>query len=381
MRVLNRYLLAECLPTLGLSLAVFTFVLLMHRVFKLSDLVIAKGVPLGTVLGLLGLALPALLPLLLPVSLLLAVLLAVGRLSADSEIVAMRASGVGLTQNLRPVLGLSLAVCAATAAVSLWAQPVAARAFQEALYASVKNRLSVTTETGVFTELAAGITVYAERVDRETGRLENLFLELDRGHTRGVWVLARAGELRDEGGTLGLDLEEGEMHQLSAPDKPYHRLRFERYRLRVPLPAAAWNPDEGEAPSAELLARAYGPGFEPKARMELHQRLALPASCLVFGLLGASLGLHHSRTGRSRGVSLCLAVLLAYYALLTAGRTLGKGGALPPEAAMWLPNLLLGALAVYAFLRKNRESPLPLEEALGRGFSRLRKALARGAPR
>ncbi|MBE0617615.1 MAG: LptF/LptG family permease, partial [Proteobacteria bacterium] len=229
--------------------------------------------------------------------------------------------------------------------------------------------------------LTSGVTVYAGSVDRDTGRMEDLFLELDRGPTRGVWILARTGELRDEGGALGLDLVDGEMHQQSAPDKPYHRLRFERYRLRIPLPAADWTPDEGDAPTTVLLDRAYGVSFDPRARLELHQRLALPASCLVFGLLGASLGLHHSRAGRSRGVTLCLVVLLAYYALLTAGRTLGRGGALPPELAMWLPNLLLGGLAVYAFLRKNREAPLPLEEAVARGFGRLRQALTREARR
>ncbi|MEW6487908.1 MAG: LPS export ABC transporter permease LptF [Thermodesulfobacteriota bacterium] len=377
MRVLNRYLLSECLPPLGLALAVFTFVLLMHRLLKLSDLVIAKGAPLGQVLALLGLALPALLPLLLPVSLLLAVLLAVGRLSADSEVVAMRACGVGLWDNLRPVALLSAAVCAATGAVSLWGQPLAAQSFQAALYESLKSRLTLTTETGVFTELAPGITVYAAGMDRDTDRLEDLFLHLDRGHTQGIWILARTGRLRDEGGALGLELEEGEMHQQAAPDKPYHRLRFDRYRLSIPLPAPTWTPGESEAPTAALLTRAYGPELDRRARLELHQRLALPASCLVFGLLGLSLGLHHSRGGRSRAVSLCLVVLLLYYALLTVGRTLGKDGALPPELAMWLPNFLLGALAVYAFARRNREAPLPLEEAVGSWLGRLRGLLAR----
>ncbi|MDW7711396.1 MAG: LPS export ABC transporter permease LptF [Deferrisomatales bacterium] len=376
MRILNRYILTECLPTLGLSLVVFTFVLLMHRLIKLSDLVIAKGVPLGQVLGLLALALPALVPLLLPVSLLLAVLLAMGRLSGDSEIVAMRACGVGLRENLLPVMALSVAVCAGTGAVSLWLQPAAARSLQAALYDAVRNRISVTTEAGVFTEIASGVTVYAEGMDEETGRLENLFLHLERPQTEGLWVLARVGRLRDEGGALGLELEDGEMHQGSGPDRPYHRLRFDRYRLRIPLPGAAWSPDEGEAPTAELLALAYGPEPSRRARLELHQRLALPASCLVFGLLGATLGLHHSRAGRSRGVSLCLGVLLVYYAVFTAGRTLGRGGVLPPELAMWLPNLLLGTLAVYAYLRKSREAPLPLEEAAGRWLGNLRRALA-----
>ena len=100
----------------------------------------------------------------------------------------------------------------------------------------------------------------------------------------------------------------------------------------------------------------------------------MPASCLVFGLLGASLGVHHSRAGRGRAITVCLGVLLLYYSLLTTGKALGHRGAVPPELAMWLPNLVLAGLGLYAFARKNREAPLPFEEAAGRALERLRAA-------
>ncbi|MDF1554373.1 MAG: LPS export ABC transporter permease LptF [Deferrisomatales bacterium] len=376
-RTLDRYLFTECLPTLALSVVVFAFVLLMHRLLKLSDLVVAKGVPLLEVARLLALALPSLMPLLLPVSLLLAVLLAMGRMSADGEIVAMRASGVGLAENLRPVLVLSTLTLLLTAGISLWAQPQASRTFNDLLYQSVKNRIGLTTETGVFTELAQGVTVYAEELDAGSNEWRNLFLCLEKGIEGGVWILARSGAIRDGGGKLLLDLKDGEMHQRAGPDQVYRVLRFRRYEMRVPLPTASWSMGVEETPTGELWPQAYGAtdGDPVEARLELHRRLALPFACLVFGVLGACLGLHHSRGGRSHGVSMCLVVLLAYYALLTVGRSLGKSETLPPELAMWLPNLVLGALAAYAFVRKNREAPLPLEDQLGRWLAALRAKL------
>ena len=144
-KVLNRYLFLECLPPLGISVAVFSFVLLMHRLLLLSDLVLTKGVAVIEVLQLLALAFPGVLSLLFPASLLLAVLFAVGRLSADSEIVAMRACGVGLAQNLRPVMLLAAGACALTAVASVWAQPFALRSFREFLYDSLRSRISLTT--------------------------------------------------------------------------------------------------------------------------------------------------------------------------------------------------------------------------------------------
>jgi lipopolysaccharide export system permease protein len=380
--VLDRYVISECLPTLGLSLSTFAFVLLMQRLLRLSDLVVAKGVPLIEVVRLLMLALPALLPLLLPVSLLLAVLLAMARLSADSEIIAMRACGVGLARNIRPVLALSSVVFVAAAVLSLWAQPVAARSFRSALYESIKSRLSVMTEEGVFTELSPGVTVYAERIDSDSGLLRNLFLHMESGSTRGAWIFAELGEIREVPAGLELVLSRGELHQRLGPDKPYRRLRFDTSRQVVPLPSATAESFEiEEASSRDLARKATSPPYDRAARMELHRRLAIPASCLIFGVLGVSLGVHHARSGKSRGIVVCIVVLFAYYALLTAGKALGHKGALPPELAMWLPDLALGGFAAYAFVRKNREAPLPLEEALARAFRRARRRVfARSTP-
>lgn len=377
--LLDRYVISECVPPFALTLAVFTFVLLMHRLLGLSDLVIAKGVPVGEVLWLLALAVPAVLPLLLPVSLLLAVLLAFGRLSSDSEMTAMRASGIGLGHNLRPVLLLSACVLVFTAFVSLWAEPRATHALRAALYRTVKNRVSVTAGAGTFTELSDGITLYAEGVDDASSTLRGLFLHIDRPPARSLWVLAKSGTVRAAGAALLLDLSAGEIHQYGGPGSPYRRLFFDSYRVSVPLPSVGGeDPDAEELPTGEILRRARSPAGGKAtrlARMELHRRLALPASCLVFGVLGAVLGLHHTRAGRSRSVTVCLLVLVAYYFLLTGGRALGDRGKLAPWLATWLPNLLLGAVAAYASLRKNREAPLPLEEALGRALARVRRFL------
>ena len=76
---------------------------------------------------------------------------------------------------------------------------------------------------------------------------------------------------------------------------------------------------------------------------------------------------------RCNALALCLLVLFAYYVLLTVGNTMGKRGRMSAELAMWLPNLTLGALAIYAFVRKNRERPLPLEQQLIRLAAFLRR--------
>jgi lipopolysaccharide export system permease protein len=372
MRVLDRYVLAECTPSVLLALAVSTFVLLMHRLLRLSDLVVAKGVPASEVLRLLALALPALLPMLIPVSLLLGAVLTVARLSGDGEVVAMRAAGVSLAANLRPVVALAAVAAAVTGSMSLWVQPRAAQAFKAAAFQSLRSRIDLSAEAGTFLRLAPGLTAYAARVDGTTGTLSDLFLEDRSGEEAPRWMFARTGRVREEGGALALSLEDGELHQPDQAEGAYQVVRFRASSIRIPLPAVAWRADPEDGLSGELLRSVLDGTADSRVRMELHHRLSLPVSCLVLGFLGAVLGLHHRRTGRAWGIALSIAILLAYYFLLTAARALGIRGALPPELASWAPCAVMAAVAVYAYGRKSREQALPWEAALTAAVSRAR---------
>lgn len=373
MRVLDRTVLSECAPSVLLALAVSTFALLMHRLLRLSDLVVAKGVPAAEVLGLLGLALPALLPLLIPISLLLGTALTAARLSGDGEVVAMRAAGVSLAANLRPVAGLAVLAAALTGAMSLWVQPHAAQAFRTAVQQSLRGRLDLAAEAGTFLRVAPGVTLHAGRVDGATGRLGDLFLEVRADGEPPRWVFARAGEARQEGDALTLVLEDGEIHQPGLAGEAYQVARFGRYRVRTALPAPSARADPEDGPTGELLRAALDGTASPRVRLELHHRLSLPVSCVALGLLGAVLGLQHRRTGRAWGAALAAAVLLAYYFVLTGARALGTRETVPPELASWAPCALTAAAAALAYARRSREGSLPGEAWLGLAWERVRR--------
>ena len=124
MRIINRYILREILVPFGLGLAVFTLILLIARILKLVEMVVNRGVPLLEVLKLFSYILPAFLEVTVPMALLLAVIVAFGRLSSDSEIVALKTSGVSLYQLMRPVALFAVVVYLVALALSLYARPV-----------------------------------------------------------------------------------------------------------------------------------------------------------------------------------------------------------------------------------------------------------------
>jgi lipopolysaccharide export system permease protein len=357
------------LPTFGISLAVFIFILMVHRMVKLFDLVISKGVGVGEVLTLLVLAVPAVLPFILPVCLLLAVVLALGRLSSDSEVVAMRSCGLGLGRTLRPVAVFSAGVMVLAAVVSLWAQPQGSKLFRTTLYETLVHKINVSAEAGVFSRITNGITFFAEEVNHETGELKGLMLHSVKAPLSNSVIFAPRGRISSDDTGVVLELEEAAIYPMLSDDGKARRSFAKKSRITIPLPTQEIQKSRHEfreRSTSELFRVGYGENRNFDALMELHKRLTLPISCLILGLLGGTLGSHHSRTGKGRGLTVCFVVLFAYYALITAADTVGRRSGLAPELVMWLPNIVLFILFIYAFARKNNERPLPFESALVR---------------
>ena len=103
MKILTRYILKEMLAPTALGFAFYTFIILMRQLFDLAGMIIKRSLPASTVLELLWLSLPNIIVLTIPMSLLFGILIAVGRLSADSEIISMRALGISTRMIYRPV--------------------------------------------------------------------------------------------------------------------------------------------------------------------------------------------------------------------------------------------------------------------------------------
>ena len=102
-KIVHRYVFREIVVPFLFGLSVFTFILLIARLLKLIELVVTRGVPVLNILQLLSYIMPAFLEVTVPMAMLLAILIAFGRLSADSEMVALRSSGLSLYQLIAPV--------------------------------------------------------------------------------------------------------------------------------------------------------------------------------------------------------------------------------------------------------------------------------------
>lgn len=367
MRILDRYILRELVVPLLLGIAVFTSILLIIRILKLVEMVVNRGVPLTQVLRLFSFILPAFLEMTVPMALLLAVLVAFGRLSSDSEIIAMHASGVNFSRLLLPVGVFATAVALLTLGLSVYARPWGNSRLRSGLYEIVKARASAGIKPKVFDDEFAGLVIYVDRVDPPGNTLHGVLISDTRDPLVHNTVYASSGVVltREESHTLTLRLLDGGIYSASAKTSGYQDTRFSTYDITLDLNLAlaelrARTKDASEMTLAELrqaiAQRSAAQQPSLVEQVELQRKFSIPFACLVFAALGVPLGIHPSRAVHSRGFSVSLGLIFAYYLLLTLGQNLGERGALPPAVAVWLPNVSLLLVAAVLLSRAARHA-------------------------
>lgn len=364
-RILPRYIRRELLGPFFLGLAVFLFVLFTNRLIRLLELVFTKGGTLKYVLKLMLTLLPSFLVYAIPMSFILAILLAYGRLSADSEITAMRAGGIGLWRLTQPAFELGAFLALLCVVLSIWALPWGRHQFAIEVYKLASNQISVGLQERVFNTLGSGIMLYADQVDK--GKLTGVLLSDAREENATVQIFAEQGTLRTTEGEpiLDLDLRNGRLVSGGAVTDAARVVDFDSLRLHLDLRAglstrsyytiSEMNLEQLRTELAER--RKSGDRLTP-VWLEIYKKFSIPLGCLIFPFLGVPLAMTNRRAGRSQGFVTALLVMVGYYMLLTVGQSAASKGGLSPFLGAWLADLVLAALGAWFFWRKTNDRPL-----------------------
>jgi LPS export ABC transporter permease LptG/LPS export ABC transporter permease LptF len=385
-----RYVFGEVLSPTLLGLAVYVLVFLSNALFELAELAIKKDLPAGAVLKLLLFFLPRVLVMTVPMSILLGVLVGIGRLSTDSEVIALRASGVSYWKLLAPVMALGAVGWAVCSYLMLDLEPRAnlrrQRVTSEMMYSADLRR---EIKPRVFFEEIPGMLVYAEEVHRGGDFLERVFLYQSEDDGQELMTLARRAQIEYDrrDGVARFYLEDGSTHSTTPGDsQSYQVSRFERqmirkgpdesFRIRNSLLNRPLAKNFGQQNLKELAASVLKAGDitheETRAKVighilaVMHERFALPVACLVFALLGLPLGIMNRRGGRASGFSLSIGIAILYWILLSTGTNLVRQGRLSPYVGLWLGNALLGMAGVVLFTVRERAEHLAVSFRLPR---------------
>jgi lipopolysaccharide export system permease protein len=385
LRRIDRYIFGEIIAPFVLGVAAFTFILLIARILKLVELVINRGVPILETVRLFSYILPFFLEVTVPTAMLLAILIALGRLSADSEIIALRASGVSLVQMSLPIAIFVVIAWMATSLLSLYVRPWGHAATRETLYRIAKTRAAVGLKANVFNDDFERLVIYVDEIEPASSRLRRVVISDRRTPGTQSTLFARRGRLVPNEGeqTLMLRLRKGSIHTFNRTDGSYEKIDFGRYDVRLDLGVPDGSSHKHKKTAREMtlptlrrvIAKKEAAGQSAASeRVEFHRKFSIPFACIVFGLVAIPLGIQPVRAVRSRGFAVSLVITFCYYLFLTAGETLAKSEVVPAAPAMWLPNIVFGIFGLYLFVATTRERRLP---DFGAPFWRLLRAAQR----
>ena len=388
-RTLTTYIVTEILPPFLLGLSAFTIILLIARILRLVELVVTRGVPFLQIGKLLALILPTFLEMTVPMALLLGIFLGLGRLSSDHELLALKASGISPIQVLLPIGTVALLISLITLLITTLVRPAANLALKKELFNIAKNRVGTALREKVFNDDFPHVLIYAEEVVPPGDTSQGVLIVDRRNPAREEIIFGKVALILsdEESKTISLKLFDGTVYEREKKQLGFSQTRFNTYDFKLDLEEAFGPIRKKERGPKEMSLRRLGKaildkeeqGLKPTAELiELHQRFSFAFAPLVLGLLGVSLVMipTRSRASRSWGFALCLSWLLVYYGLLSMGKALGERDILPAALALWLPNIVVGLIAIRLFGKALKESPLLIQTKLEDLSSYLNRRLA-----
>jgi lipopolysaccharide export system permease protein len=360
-KLIQRYLGAHFVAPFVVSTSFFVGFLLTFQLFRITKIVINKGVDISTVLELVAHIAISFLPMAIPLSALFATIYTLNKLSEDSEIVAIRSFGNSKFTIFKPFLILGIIISAMVFALNLELIPYSKRIFKNTIIQLTSRGLLNDIRAGQFFTEIPNITLFAENVTNGGKKLEDVFIQVQNKKLNDEkTIFARKGVLLKQSGdlfsgsTMRLHLKQGNITKVFKDSSDVEKILFEEYDF--PIVSGDIAPGLVTKDSMRTSRELYDLIIEKentnadarslvKTKLEFWSRINTPFQCLLFIFLGFSLGIKKGR-GQTKNSSLMgMLVLIFYYSLFFTGVSFSRKGIIPPLLAVALPTILLSIFA------------------------------------
>lgn len=387
MKTLHRYLVRQIVASLIMTVAVFTFVLLLGNVLKeILPLLIGGQIRFSTVGNALGLLVPFVWVFSLPMGMLTATLLIFGRFSADQELTAVRASGISLVALVTPIILLSLALCGISAWINMDLGPRCRLAYKDLIFNLRVELSSAQLPEARFIRDFPGYIFYVGK--NRDGVLQDVIVFMLHNETNVVqtWRAPRGTFKVDAANqriqlslfngrvvTLGEDRPAGIMSfdelplelDMSAPQKSrkaklsdmsFWSLREELDRvenqLNLPVSLSGIAPEKLKEVREEF--RRQKEELASPIRFQMHRQVAFSFACFGFALVGIPLGIRVQRRETNVGIAIALILVAVYYSMILLISAVDDRPELAPQILVWVPNFIFQTIGAVLLWKANR---------------------------
>jgi lipopolysaccharide export system permease protein len=360
------YIIKEIWPNFLASLLVFVFVMVAAQMLSITELIVTSGVKVTQVAGMIFFLLPDILSFALPAVTLMAVVVAFLRLSADSEIIALKSSGVSLYQMLPPVVIFSFLIFIIAMTITVFAAPWGNRSFKDLLFKIAKSKADLGIKERVFSEPFEDVVIYVNSFSKQDGVLRDIFVVDRRDKSVANTIIAEEGHIliNPDKRMITLYFMKGIIFQVEETFESARTINFNTYSLNIGLKDILANLETREKAPHELWVQDLvkelktvpkGDRRRNRIMRELIEKVSIPLSIIFMGIIGVPLGAQIRTRGRTTGIGISLVVFSAYYLFLTAIRSICSSGAISPAFGVWLPDIFLILFSIILLRRASRE--------------------------
>jgi lipopolysaccharide export system permease protein len=355
MRLLDRYIVRECLKILGLCLVLFIGVYLVVDLFEKLGRFLEARATVGMITSYYVFRLPKIFTEVLPVAVLLSCLLSLGGLAKNNEVLAMKMGHVSALRIALPCIGIGLA-----ASLASWTtvEYIAPRASEQALNierVEIRHLPAhrITRDSDIWYRAQGDRFVHISLIEPQAGLIRGISVF----QLSPSFDLIRRMDAREASwGPEGWTLRDGYQLELKTNPiriTPFREIRVELRERPEEFARVARSPEEmSYAQLREYIDKLVKSGVSAtRYVIDLHAKVAIASVSLIMAVLGVSFGLRTGRSGVALWVGVCIPLGFLYYMLLSVGISLGRGGVIPPLLAPWIPNLLFGTASVASLWR------------------------------
>ena len=386
---ISRYLIGAVVPYFLSAWFLLSVVLFVQQASRFSDIFFSVNIPGSVIWQLAAALIPNVIAFTCPMAALVGIVIGLTKMQGDSELVAIRAAGVGNARIMLPIVLVGLILSGFTFLVNLYGVPLAARLVRRVALQTAIYKLESPIEPGVFNTEVAGHTIYVKDGNLTDGTWRNIFIHTEDPKTGEVRLItSKQGRIDATDQLSELVLEDGVSTTIT-PDGTREKFVSEkigevRFAIKTRRDELVERLSKAESSVEELGFRElaeYARTREGKERTEANilwqRRLLLSVTPLIFSILGTVLVLRFSRGGRGFGIAISLASLITYYLVAFLGEQLVRTGMLATFVGGLLPILLAGlAIGWFSLGRKVRlvnwigESLKAVPEHMSFAFSR-----------
>ena len=372
LRIVDRYLARELLVSFIAATAILLLVTVGGTIADLLGKIAHGRVPADLLLALIGLRTVDALSVLAPLAVFLGVQIAYGRLYRESEMAVFQASGLAMSDLLRPLMLLAVPLAVVMGLISFWLAPAAVRLSQTLLQEASRSLIIAGLEPGRFVELPNNDGfMYVESMNNEGTHFSKMFVASEKknpkdGKSQLNIITAATGELYHEadGAQRYLGLNDGFRVEGIVGQDNFRLMRYQRNDLKLQDSETDNSADSVKraAPTSELLASS-----DIVQRAELQWRLGVPVTTLVLILLALPLAKSSPREPRYARLLIALLSWVIYYLAMTFARNWISQGKVTPLIGFWWIQIPTALIALFLLWRSQQlPKPRPLRAAKAR---------------